>query len=55
MWATMVASGLGPVVDHQEAGLGLSLVIAFVAAFPLNRWLIARDRGHAVVHELHAY
>ena len=35
--------------------LGLSLVIAFIAAFPVNRWLIARGRGHAVVHELHAH
>jgi hypothetical protein len=35
--------------------LGLSLVIAFLAAFPVNRWLIARGRGHAVVHEFHAH
>lgn len=31
----------------------LSLVIAFLVAVPLNRWLIARGRGHAVVHGLH--
>jgi hypothetical protein len=30
--------------------LALSLAIAWVAAFPVNRWLIARGRGHAVVH-----
>ncbi len=35
--------------------LGVSLLVAFVAAFPVNRWLIARGRGHAVVHELHAH
>ena len=35
--------------------LGLSLAIAFIAAFPVNRWLIARGRGHAVMHELHAH
>ncbi len=35
--------------------LGLSLVIAFLAAFPVNRWLIARGRGHAVIHEFHAH
>jgi hypothetical protein len=35
--------------------LAVSLVIAFVAAFPVNRWLIARGRGHAVVHDLHAH
>jgi hypothetical protein len=33
--------------------LGVSLAIAFVAAFPVNRALIARGRGHAVVHEYH--
>jgi hypothetical protein len=33
--------------------LAFSLVIAGIAAFPLNRWLIARGRGHAVVHAYH--
>lgn len=27
-----------------------SLFVAGLAAFPVNRWLIARGRGHAVVH-----
>jgi hypothetical protein len=35
--------------------LGLSLVIAFAAAFPVNRLLIARGRGHAVVHAHHEH
>jgi hypothetical protein len=30
-----------------------SLVLAGFAAFPVNRWLIARGRGHAIVHEFH--
>jgi hypothetical protein len=30
--------------------LAVALVIAGAVAFPLNRWLIARGRGHAVVH-----
>jgi uncharacterized protein DUF4396 len=34
--------------------LALSLVIAFILTVPVNRWLIARGRGHAVMHELHA-
>ena len=34
--------------------LALSLVIAFVAAFPVNRWLIGRGQGHAVVMRHHA-
>ena len=33
--------------------LALSLVVAGLAAFPLNRWLIARGSGHAVVHAFH--
>ena len=33
--------------------LAFSLAVAFVAAFPVNRWLIARGKGHAVVHEYH--
>jgi hypothetical protein len=35
------------------ASLGVALIIAGVVAFPVNRWLIARGRGHAVVHGLH--
>lgn len=35
------------------ASLALALAVAFVAAFPVNRYLIARGRGHAVVHEYH--
>ena len=30
-----------------------ALVIAGVVAFPLNRWLIERGRGHALVHAHH--
>jgi len=33
--------------------LALSLVIAFVVAFPVNRWLVARGLGHAVIHGSH--
>jgi len=31
--------------------LALSLLLAASAAFPVNRWLISRGRGHAVVHQ----
>ncbi len=34
--------------------LVVSLAIAFVAAVPVNKWLIDRGRGHAVVHRMHA-
>lgn len=33
--------------------LAVALAIAAVVAFPVNRWLIARGRGHAVVHQHH--
>jgi hypothetical protein len=33
--------------------LFVSLAIAGVAAYPVNRWLISRGRGHALVHEYH--
>jgi len=33
--------------------LAFALAVAFVAAYPVNRWLIARGRGHAVVHAHH--
>jgi hypothetical protein len=35
------------------AALAFSLVIAGAAAYPVNRWLIARGAGHAVVHAHH--
>jgi uncharacterized protein DUF4396 len=31
----------------------VALLLAGIAAFPLNRWLILRSRGHAVVHAHH--
>jgi hypothetical protein len=48
-----IDAGLGDALFWWS--LGVSLLIAFVAAFPVNRWLIARGRGHAVVHELHIH
>jgi hypothetical protein len=31
----------------------LSLVVAFIVAYPLNRYLISKGKGHAVVHKYH--
>ncbi|MCA1738482.1 MAG: DUF4396 domain-containing protein [Actinobacteria bacterium] len=48
----------------MEAGLGdllfwgslvLALAVAFVATFPVNRYLISRGKGHAVVHQYHGH
>ena len=33
--------------------LGFALFIAFWAAVPVNRYLIAKGKGHAVVHKYH--
>ncbi len=33
--------------------LAFALAVAFVVTVPVNRWLIARGRGHAVVHQFH--
>lgn len=33
--------------------LAFSLAVAFVVTLPVNRWMIGRGRGHAVVHEYH--
>ena len=37
------------------AALAAALLIAGAAAFPANRWLLARGKGHAVVHQHHAH
>jgi len=33
--------------------LAVALAVAFVLTVPVNRWMIARGRGHAVVHQHH--
>jgi hypothetical protein len=40
---------------HFWGSMIVSLILAGLAAFPINRWLIARGRGHAVVHEYHGH
>ena len=46
-----IAAGLGDSLFWWS--LATSLVVAFFAAVPVNRFLIARGRGHAVMHEFH--
>ena len=48
-----IAAGLSDALFWWS--LGVSLIIAFAFALPLNRWLIARGKGHAVVHAYHAH
>ena len=33
--------------------LAFSLLVAFLLTTPVNRWMISRGRGHAVVHAYH--
>ncbi|AQA11384.1 hypothetical protein BV401_13710 [Streptomyces malaysiensis subsp. malaysiensis] len=33
--------------------LALSFVVAFLITTPVNRWMIGRGKGHAVVHQYH--
>ena len=35
--------------------LAFALAVAFVVAFPVNRYLISRGKGHAVVHDHHGH
>ncbi|MGH2980274.1 MAG: DUF4396 domain-containing protein [Solirubrobacterales bacterium] len=44
-----IDAGVGDVLFWGS--LSVALVIAGLFAFPVNRWLIARGKGHAVVHE----
>ncbi|WP_406156564.1 DUF4396 domain-containing protein [Streptomyces sp. NBC_00882] len=37
------------------ASLAISLAIAFVVTVPVNKWMIGRGKGHAVVHQHHGH
>jgi hypothetical protein len=37
------------------AALAASLAVAFVLTVPVNKWMIGRGKGHAVVHEMHGH
>ena len=47
------ALAAGPTNLLFWTSLVLSLAVAFVCAVPVNRWLITRGRGHALVHKYH--
>jgi len=49
--ASATAAGLSDFLFWWSLAVGL--ILAFCAAFPINRALIARGRGHAVVHAYH--
>lgn len=43
----------GPTTALFWISLAIALTIAFVCAVPVNRYLIGRGKGHAVIHEHH--
>jgi hypothetical protein len=48
-----ISAGLGDALFWWSLLVGL--LIAGAVAYPVNRWLLARGRGHAVVHAHHAH
>src|SRR3954467_14205705 len=46
-----MAAGLGDPLFWGS--LAIALLVAGAFAFPVNRWLLARGKGHAVVHRYH--
>jgi hypothetical protein len=48
-----ISAGLGDPLFWWSLGVGL--LIAGAVAYPVNRWLLARGRGHAVMHAHHAH
>ncbi len=55
MLAVPGAMEAGPTSLLFWASLAFALAVAFVVAFPVNRYLIARGKGHAVVHQHHEH
>ena len=48
-----IAAGLTDALFWWSLGAGL--LIAGAIALPVNRWLIARGRGHAAIHRFHQH
>jgi hypothetical protein len=46
-------AGLGSLLFWGS--LAFALAVAWVVAFPVNRFMIRRGRGHAVVHARHGH
>jgi hypothetical protein len=47
------AMGAGIADPLFWGSLALALGVAFLATLPVNRWLISRGQGHALVHAFH--
>lgn len=53
MFSIPGAASAGPPSLTFWGAFAVAMAGAFVFAFPVNRFLIARGRGHAVVHQYH--
>ncbi|MER8011674.1 DUF4396 domain-containing protein [Streptomyces sp. NPDC094149] len=51
LWPDAMDAGLGDTLFWIS--LAISLVIAFLVTTPVNKWMIGRGKGHAVVHQHH--
>jgi hypothetical protein len=51
IWPGAMDAGLTDILFWGS--LAISLVIAFIVTVPVNRWMIGRGKGHAVVHQYH--
>ncbi|WP_406329247.1 DUF4396 domain-containing protein [Streptomyces sp. NBC_00203] len=51
LWPDAMDAGLADALFWFS--LAISLVIAFVVTTPVNKWMIGRGKGHAVVHQHH--
>lgn len=48
------ALGAGLLNPLFWVSMAISLVVAFMAAVPVNRYLLQKGKGHALVHEYHS-
>jgi Domain of unknown function (DUF4396) len=55
MLAVPGAMEAGPTSLLFWGSLAFALLVAGAVAFPVNRYLIARGKGHAVVHQYHEH
>ena len=51
LWPGAMDAGLGDALFW--GALAISLAVAFVLTTPVNKWMIGRGKGHAVVHQYH--
>jgi hypothetical protein len=51
LWPDAMDAGLADALFWIS--LAISLAIAFVVTTPVNKWMIGRGKGHAVVHRYH--